>query len=190
MGGFLVTSRRKRKESTRRLTPPPELSEFAQIAYSELRRMAGSYFKSERTDHTLQPTALVHEVYIRLAKGGPKAYVNRAHFFSTAARAMRELLVDYARAHNAKKRSGKSPRVALDALQAPAQELPDYPAIDAALKRLAAVHSSRFVQIAEMRIFAGLSNHEVAKTLGLAPSSVRVYWAKARTFLEKQLEKS
>jgi RNA polymerase sigma factor (TIGR02999 family) len=181
-----------RKSATQqpRTSGPLELSEFAQIAYSELRRLAGNYFKHERADHTLQPTALVHEVYIRLASGGPETYVNRAHFFSTAARAMRQILVDYARAHNAKKRSGRTLQVALDALEAPTLELPDYPAIDAALTRLATVHRPQLAQIAEMRIFAGLSTDEVADTLGLAPASVRVYWSRARAFLEKQLQKS
>src|SRR5439155_16294851 len=184
-----MSSKRKVKKATTRLTRPLELSEFAQIAYSELRRLAGKYFKNERAGHTLQPTALVHEAFLRLAAYGPEAYVNRAHFFSTAARAMRQILVDYSRAHNARKRSGRVPPVAIDTLDVAAQDLPDYPAIDSALKRLA-MDKPRYAQIAEMRIFAGLSVHEVAETLGLAPSSVRVYWATARTFLEKQLQKS
>jgi RNA polymerase sigma-70 factor (ECF subfamily) len=169
---------------------PLELSEFAQIAYSELRRVAGAYFQLERPDHTLQPTTLVHEAYIRLASGGPDAYVNRAHFFSTAARAMREILVDYARARNATKRGGRVPHVAIEGLAISAPELPDYLAIESALKRLAVVQPSRLVQVAELRIFAGLSVSEVAETLELTASSVRVYWAKARTFLEKELQKS
>src|SRR5436190_13786113 len=115
------------------------LAEFTQLAYGELRAIAGRYFKDERPDHTLQPTALVHEAFIRLADHGPETYENRAHFFSTAARAMREILVDYSRAHNAEKR-GNGGKVASDDLDQYPQEMPDYPAIDSALKRFAATH--------------------------------------------------
>src|SRR5579862_2557910 len=81
------------------------LGDFTAAAYAELRRIAASYFKNEKVGHTLQPTALVHEVYIRLMREGQEAYVNRAHFFSVAARAMRQILVEHARARNASKRT-------------------------------------------------------------------------------------
>jgi RNA polymerase sigma factor (TIGR02999 family) len=161
------------------------LEQFAQLAYAELRGIAARYFMGERIDHTLQPTGLVHEVYIRLSRNGPDSYENRAHFFGTAARAMRQILVEYARAHNAGKR-GAGVKVALHGAEGYAQEAPDYAAIDAALKRLAAAHP-RLAEVAELRIFAGLSTREVADALGLTPSTVRAYWAEARHFLEKQL---
>jgi RNA polymerase sigma-70 factor, ECF subfamily len=167
---------------------PLSLSDFAQTAYSELRAIAGRYFKGERTDHTLQPTALVHEVYIRLAVKGLEQYENRAHFFATAARAMRQILVEYARAHNADKR-GNGTKISAHGLDAVAHDVPDYPAIDLALKRFAA-HHPRQAEIAELRIFGGLSTEEVAETFDVAASTVRVYWAQARRFLEKQLQNS
>jgi RNA polymerase sigma factor (TIGR02999 family) len=167
---------------------PLSLEDFSAVAYAELRRIAGSLFKQERVDHTLQPTALVHEVYIRLTRQGPPTYENRAHFFSTAARAMRQILVDYARAHNADKRGGPGPRPSLSAdVQAP--NPPDYPAIDSALKQLT-IKKPQAAQIAELRIFVGLSSQETAEVLGMASSTVRAHWAVARAFLEKQLENS
>ena len=101
---------------------------------------------------------------------------------------MRQILIDYARAHKTSKR-GHGWKVVPDALDMHAQDAPDYLAIDSALKRFAATHP-RQAEIAELRIFAGLSTHEVADTLRVAPSTVRVYWAEARRFLEKQLQNS
>ena len=169
-------------------TPAPEtLADFAQCAYSELRRIAGHYFKREQPGRTLQPTALVNEVYVRLARNGPKAYQNRSHFFGVAAKAMRQILVDEARRRGASKRAGHLQRVSLSEIDVAAPELPDYAAIDSALERLSLV-KPRLAQVAELRVFAGLSVREAAEVLKLAPSTVRALWAAARTWLEKEIQ--
>lgn len=177
-----------RKRSSKR-TPPMPLADFVQIAHSELRRIAGSYFQNERAHHTLQPTALVGEVFIRLSIRGPETYINRAQFFAAASRAMRQILVEYARARNTAKRGGLLPKVPLEAVDVTAPSCPDYLAIDSALAHLEATHS-RSAEIASMRIFAGLSVEEVAEALGLAPSTVRVHWNSARAWLQNQLQNS
>ena len=165
---------------------PQDLSDYANLLYHDLRRVAGRYFKGERQGHTLQATALVHEAFLRLAEKGPETYKNRAHFFACIARVMRELLVDAARTRKTVKRWGRAQRVSLDGIDVSAPEVPDYLAIDSALERLAAF-DSRSAQIAEMRIFAGFSTPETAEALGLASSTVRARWAMARAWLEQQL---
>src|SRR5712671_4584514 len=133
---------------------PQTLADFACDAYSELRRIAAYYFKREPKGHTLQATALVHEVYIRLERNGPKRYASRAQFFAVASRAMRQILVEAARKRSAAKRGGDWQRVPLDELPFDPAQGPDYLAIDAAVERLAIV-DPRLAQIAELRVFAG-----------------------------------
>ena len=163
---------------------PQTLSDFACAAYSELRRIAGHYFKREAKGHTLQPTALVHELYIRLERSGPKRYANRAHFFAVASRAMRQILVEAARKRSTGKRGGGWRQVPFDDVAMDAA--PDYVALDAALDRLA-VRDPRLAQIAELRVFAGLSVTEIARLLRIAPATARMRWAIGRAWLAKQL---
>jgi len=165
------------------------LADFAQLAYGELRRVAAHWCSRESQNHTLQPTALVHEVYIRLAGTGPRKYANRAHFVALASRVMRQILVDAARRRNANKRGGAWQRVPLDELQVSTPGVPDYPAIDSALRRLT-TFDPRSAHIAELRIFAGLSVREIAEVLHLAPTTVRARWAIARAWLGKQLQRN
>lgn len=189
--GSNAPSRKTRKTAKKRpsKTAPLSLADFVQIAHSELRRIAGSYFQNERPHHTLQPTALVHEVFVRLSFYGPETYGSRAQFFAAASRAMRQILVEYARARNTDKRGGRFLKVPLDTVDVPAPSCPDYLAIDSALAHLEAKHS-RSAEIASMRIFAGLSVEEVAEALGLASSTVREHWNFARLWLQNQLQNS
>ena len=166
---------------------PQTLSDFACAAYGELRRIAAHYFKREPKGHTLQATALVHEVYIRLERNGPKRYANRAQFFAIASRAMRQILVEAARKRAAAKRGGGWQRVPFDELPLDPIEGRDYLAIDAALERLA-VLDPRLAQIAELRLFAGLSTHETASVLRIGTTTVRMRWVIARAWLEKLIQ--
>src|SRR5439155_26252217 len=154
------------------VSEPHTLSGFVQMAYAELRRMAAHHFKSEQPGRTLQPTALVHEAWIRLFKTGPAKYVNRAHFFGVAARAMRRILVDEARRRRARKRGGGWERIPLEKVQLPHPETPDYLAIDSALTRLTRF-DRRLAQIIELRIFTGLTARETARMLRMGESTVR-----------------
>ena len=156
--------------------------------YAELRRIAARLMRRERTDHTLQPSALVHEVLIRLLDGDALADVpNQNYLFSAAARAMRQVLVDHARRRDAGKRAGKRVRLPLDEAlaQFDAQGL-DVIDLHEALDRLAGTHA-RAAQVVDLRFFGGLSIPEVARTLGLSESSVESDWRFARAWLRGQL---
>jgi RNA polymerase sigma factor (TIGR02999 family) len=157
------------------------------MAYAELRRMAGHHFKSEQPGRTLQPTALVHEAWIRLFKTGPPKYANRAHFFGVAARAMRRILVEEARRRRARKRGGDWERIPLEGVQLVQPDMPDYLAIDSALKRLNRF-DSRLAQIVELRIFAGLTARETARTLRMGESTVRSRWSVAQAWLKREIQ--
>src|SRR5262249_16733320 len=124
----------------------------------------------------------------RLMKGQPKTYQNRAHFFSAAARAMRQILVDHARTRGARKR-GTGVRVPLESVEIEGDETPDYLAIHSALEHLEKINP-RWANVAELRIFGGLSEKDTAEALGLSPSTVRGYWREARVLLEKHLTQS
>jgi RNA polymerase sigma factor (TIGR02999 family) len=161
-----------------------------QRVYSELRRLAGSYMRHERPDHTLQPTALVHEAYLRLIDQRNLPGESRAHFFGVAANVMRRILVDHARAHRANKRGGRDVKVPLDDAPAMAVESPDYLAdLDDALERLAAL-DPRQARIVELRFYGGLSVEEAADILNIAPRTVDRDWRIARGWLRRQLEES
>ena len=157
--------------------------------YQELRRRAVAYLRRERSDHTLQPTALVHEAYLRLVGQQRVVWQNRAHFFGIAAQMMRRILVDHAREHRAAKRPGAAFKVALDdrmgAIEAPEYELLE---IDQALSELARV-DSRAAQIVELRYFAGLSEKEVARALSLSRATVTREWQTARAWLYRRMTK-
>lgn len=160
-------------------------------AYQELRRLAAAYLRRERPGQTLQPTALVHEAYLRLAKDKPGRWQNRAHFCAIAANAMRQILVERARARAAIKRGGGQPKVTLvenlDAAGGDIRPAPvDLLAVDQALERLAALDAQQ-ARIVELRYFGGLSVEETADALGISPATVKRDWSVARAFLAQQL---
>lgn len=157
--------------------------------YDELRCLAAGYLRRERADHTLQPTALVHEVYLRLAGDRPIDWQNRAHFLGIAARIMRRVLADSAVARNAQKRGGGAPRLALDE----ALELSDactvsLAGVDEALRSLEAL-DPRQGQIVELRFFGGLTTEEIAEVLGISTATVKREWATAKLWLQRQLDR-
>jgi RNA polymerase sigma factor (TIGR02999 family) len=166
---------------------PRSLSEFIEEAYSELRRMAQLQFNAEQPGHTLQPTALVHETFIRLLRTGPKQYVNRAHFFSCAAKTMRRVLLDAGRRRRAAKRGGNLERIPLEDVGLPAPEQPDYTAIDAALTRLRCF-DRKLAKIIELRIFARLTARETAEVLRMGQSTVRKRWSVAEAWLKREIQ--
>jgi RNA polymerase sigma factor (TIGR02999 family) len=165
---------------------PRSLSELIQEAYIELRRMARIEFNREQPGQTLQPTALVHETFIRLLRTGPKKYANRAHFFSCAAKVMRRALLDAARRRHATKRGGGLERVPLEDVSLPAPEAPDYTAIDGALARLRRF-DPKLAKIVELRIFVRLTARETAEVLHLGESTVRKRWHLAQAWLRSDL---
>jgi RNA polymerase sigma factor (TIGR02999 family) len=164
------------------------LDDLLPLVYAELRRIAGSHLRRERRDHTLQPTALVHEAFVRLAHSGAPQVGDRAHFFAIAARLMRQILVDHARAHGREKRGGDLARVTLkdEVLGSSAGNL-DLLALDSALTALAET-DPRLCQVVELRYFGGLSVDETADVLGSSPATVKRDWAVAKAFLRRQLE--
>jgi RNA polymerase sigma factor (TIGR02999 family) len=161
-------------------------AELMEAVYGELRRLARSYLRRERPDHSMPPTALVHEAYLKLVDQRRVQWQNRAHFFAMAAHMMRRILVDHARAHGAEKR-GASLRVPLEAadgrVESPAT---DVLALDAALDKLASL-DLRHSQLVELRFFGGLTVDETAAVLGIAPAIVKRDWALARTWLYREL---
>jgi RNA polymerase sigma factor (TIGR02999 family) len=158
------------------------------IVYGELRRQAARQLRSERVGHTLQPTALVHEVYLRLAKPRRVPWQSRAEFFAAAAQAMRRILVDHARKRAAAKRAGDWTRVKLedDVAIEGKQEL-DLLALDEALDSLAAL-DARHARIVELRFFGGLSVPETAAVLHVSTATVKRDWSLARAWLHRRLE--
>jgi len=157
------------------------------LVYGELRRLARHYLRRERPDHTLQPTALVHEAYLRLVDQRGVTWQNRAHFFGVAAQAMRRILVDHARRHHAAKRGGPAFKVWLDDVVIAAKERSDdLLALDDALNRLAAM-DPRQGQIVELRLFSGLTVEETAEALGISPATVKREWTSAKAWLTREL---
>jgi len=153
------------------------------LVYDDLRKRAASYLRRERAGHTLQPTALVHEAYLRLVDQRRIAWRNRAQFFGVAAEMMRRILVDHARADRAAKRSGMLSRVTLDPAIAVMQPVDvDVIDLDAALERLAAI-DARKSRIAELRFFGGLSLKESSVVLKLSLATVERDWQVARAWL-------
>jgi RNA polymerase sigma factor (TIGR02999 family) len=169
---------------------PEALERLLPIVYQELRRLAAYQLCAERPGHTLQPTALVHEAYLRLVGRGDQRVLSRAHFFALAASVMRHVLVDHARARVAGKRGGGATRVELeDADLVPSEREADLVALDDSLTSLARL-SERQARIVELRFFAGLTNEEIADVLGLAPMKVRREWNAARLWLWREMARS
>jgi len=156
--------------------------ELVPVVYDELHARAAACMARERADHTLQPTALVHEAYLRLVDQNRAVWTDRTHFFAIAARSMRRVLVEHARAHNAAKRRGRWCRIALDeGLLAGRTEI-DPVEIEEALSKLQE-YDERLARIVEMRFFGGLTIDEVAAALELSPRTVKDDWRVARTLL-------
>jgi RNA polymerase sigma factor (TIGR02999 family) len=156
------------------------------LVYDELRRRAAGYMRDERIDHTLQPTALVHEVYLKLAGQGAN-WKNRSHFFSVAAQQMRRILVDHARRRSATKRAGEEQRVYFeDVMVAAARQPGQLVAIDEALKKLAGEHP-RHARVVELRFFGGYTEDEIARILEISPETVKRDWRFARTWLSREI---
>jgi len=157
------------------------------LVYRELKRRAAAYLRQERRDHTLQPTALVHEAYLRLIGQDRVAWQNRSHFFGIAAKMMRRILVDHAREHLAAKRPGAGLRVALD--DRVGASLPmdcEVLLLDQALDDLTRV-DARQAQIVELRYFSGMSEQEVARALSLSRTTVTREWQTARAWLYRRM---
>ncbi len=170
---------------------PTAFERLVPLVHDELRRLAGVYMARERTDHTLQPTALVNEAYLRLIDIDRIPWRNRAHFIAMAARTMRRILVDAARARGNQKRGGEFTRVIVDeavlgALDAPAADLLD---LDDALRRLAERYP-RPHDVVELRFFGGLSIEEAAEALGVSTDTVKRDWRFAKLWLVRELTRT
>ena len=163
------------------------LDKLLPIVYQELRRLAQHYLRQERPDHTLQATALVHEVYLKLIDTKVARWENRAHFFAVTAQVMRHILVDLARQRRAQKRGGGQ-KVAFDETLGVPEESGNVNlvALDEALVRLAAV-DARQGRIIELRYFGGLSTEETAEVLGISSRTVKREWRMARAWLHREL---
>ena len=166
---------------------PAVAEKMAASLYGELHRLAAAKMRFERGNHTLQPTALVHEAYLRLADGGALMGDDRIRVLGLAAHIMRNILVDHARTHRAAKRSAGAVQVTLDERLAAAPEaMVDVLAVDDALTRLATL-DRRQADILEMHFFAGLTFDEIAQQLGLSERTVKRDWSMARAWLRQQL---
>jgi RNA polymerase sigma factor (TIGR02999 family) len=165
------------------------LAELMPLVYNELHRLAASYLRRERPDHTLQTTALVHEAYLRLVDQKDAQWRGRDHFLAVAAQAMRRILVDYARRHKAAKRGGPLPRLSLEEAVAVSEEQSDnLIVLDRLLARLEAIDPQE-VRIIELRFFAGLSVEETASAMGTSPTTVKREWSVARKWLAREMGK-
>jgi RNA polymerase sigma factor (TIGR02999 family) len=157
------------------------------LVYDELRRVARRCLIGQRSDHTLQSTALVHEAYVRMVDQSSARWNDRVHFFAMAAQIMRHILVDHARMHRAKKRGGEHVTLVLDeAVARPEGRQMDVVALDDALKSLAKL-DERQCRLVELRFFAGLSIEETAQALQVSPATVKREWATARVWLFREL---
>jgi RNA polymerase sigma-70 factor (ECF subfamily) len=163
------------------------LEKLLPIVYNELRRIARRALHREAVGHTLQPTALVNELYLRLVEQRRATWANRAQFFAVAAQMMRHVLVDHARAQLAAKRGGSSPRVSLDeAADVEAKATWEILAIDEALERLATLDAEQ-ARIVELRFFSGLTVEETAHVLGRSPRTIKREWRLAKAWLYGEL---
>lgn len=175
---LLAETFRERKES-------PE--ELFSLVYQELRQVARAYMRRERPDHTLQPTALVNEAYLKLFYGEAFEWENRKHLFCTVARSMRRVLVDHSRRHRAERHGGLQRKVTLDD-QGPAffHDLPELLALDEALERLAKLNA-RQAQVIELHFFGGLTESETAEILDISVKTVKNDWRFAKAWLKTEM---
>ena len=167
------------------------LDDLMPLVYHELRKLASGYLKSERRDHTLQPTALIHEAYLRMVDQDLPEWQNRAHFYGVAARLMRQILVDHARSRGASKRGGEQPRVSLD--DAPPvfthEDATSLLMLDEALTKLAAL-DERKSRVVEMRAFGGMSVEDTACALGVSEPTVKRDMRLAQAWLRREMDLS
>ena len=167
-------------------------SELFPKVYEELRALAGGYFRRERSDHTLQPTALVHEAFLRLVRDEDASFDSRAHFFAVAATAMRRILVNHAKSRGREKRGGGRARAPFDENLADSAAIPsdgvDLVALDEALVRLSELDAQK-ARIVELRFFGGMTIEEAARALGVSPRTVRRDWTFAKAWLRGELER-
>jgi RNA polymerase sigma-70 factor, ECF subfamily len=163
------------------------LADLVPVVYDELRRLAAYYLRRERSDHTLQATALVHEAYLRLVDQRHVDWKNRNHFFGVAAQLMRRVLLMHAREHHAAKRGGGAQKVSLDetAIFSPAQA-EELVALDELLTRLAALDPQQ-ARVVEFRFFAGLSVEETAELMNISTATVKRDWAMAKAWLAREM---
>ena len=158
------------------------------MVYAELRNLAGYYLRQERKEHTLQPTALVHEAYFRLLGQAQPEYQNRSHFLGVAAHAMRQILIDHARTRNAAKRGGGQAVFSIDeCMDAPLERPSALIQVDDALQALE-IHDPRKAQLIEMRFFAGMTAEESAEALGLPVQKIRAELRIAQAWLKRELD--
>jgi RNA polymerase sigma-70 factor, ECF subfamily len=162
-------------------------SRLMPLVYDELRRLGTQYLQNERRDHTLQATALVHEAYIKLVDQKWANWQNRMHFAGIAARAMRQVLVGYARAHLADKRGGKLQKIYLDETKELGQARdPDLIELDEALKNFSGLYP-RESEVVELKFFGGLNNDEIAQALNVSTKTIVRDWTFAKTWLCREL---
>jgi len=159
------------------------------VVYKGLRRVAHRYLQKERRDHTLQSTALVHEAYLRLVKQGGARFENRDHFFAICAQLMRQILVEYARAHRAAKRDGGRSITFNEEMAVFKNRAVDLVELDDALNDLAKLDPQQS-RIVELRFFGGLSIDETARVLGISPATVKRHWATAKAWLYHHMSKT
>ncbi len=165
------------------------LNELLPLVYGELRRLANNYLSRERANHTLQPTALVHEAYLRLFGQSEIEWQNRAHFFGISARVMREILIEYARAKNRHKRGGENmTQIAFDdSIGFTDSKGLDVIAVDEALSKLEKL-DERQARIVEMKFFGGLTVEEIGEVLSISPATVKREWSTAKLLLHRMLD--
>lgn len=166
------------------------LNQLMPLIYGELRKMARRYMRGQPKGHTLQTTALIHEAYLKLAIHGEKQWQNRAHFFGVAAQAMRNILVDYARARQANKRGGQARAISLDeAAIVTGERAAEVVALDEALNSLAKL-APRQSRVVELRYFGGLNVEETAEVLNISAETVTRDWRMAKAWLLRELQRS
>lgn len=159
------------------------------LVYDELRRIAGGYLKGERSGHTLQPTALVHEAYFRLVDHQEIQWQDRSHFFAISAQVMRRILVDHARGRHAAKRGGKQSAIPLESMgEVAVSETTDLVALDDALAELARLDPTK-AKLVELRFFGGLSIEETGEVLGVSRATVVRQWRLAKAWIHSHLTK-
>ena len=175
---LLIALKAGKQEAQQKLIP---------LVYNELRRLAAHYLRGERADHTLQPTALVHEAYMKLIKIQKVDWQGRSHFFATAATVMRRILVDHARAQKANKREAMRNAIALEeAFVVSRDRSQDLLALDAALDRLAKLNA-RQSKIVELRFFGGMNEQETGVVLGISSRTVKRDWRVAKAWLYNEI---
>jgi RNA polymerase sigma factor (TIGR02999 family) len=162
------------------------LDQLIAIVYGELHRMAERYLRNERPGHTLQPTAIVHEAYLRLIGRQGADWQNRSHFFAVAAQSMRRVLVEYARQRTARKRGGQGERLLIDTAVLVQPRAVDLIAVDDALGKLSELDAEQG-RIVELRFFGGMTEDETAEALAISPSTVHRKWLLAKAFLHREL---